>query len=224
MTDRAVVLLSGGLDSSTALAWAVREKQWQCHALTIDYGQRHHTEIEAARNVARFLGVPDFRLLRVDLGRVGGSALTDEIDVPKDGPGQGIPVTYVPARNLIFLSLAVAMAETVDAGRIVFGANIIDYSGYPDCRPEFLRAFTQAARLGTRAGVEGKAFHIETPLIRLRKSEIIRLGHRLGLDYGLTRSCYDPDDDGMPCGSCDSCRFRREAFREAGMTDPLPYP
>ncbi len=223
--NHAVALLSGGLDSSTALAWAIREKGWECHALSIDYGQRHRTEIEAARNVSTSLNVTDHRVLHVDLTPIGGSALTDAIDVPKDGIlTNEIPVTYVPARNLIFLSLAVALAETIDARHIVFGANIIDYSGYPDCRPEFIRAFIETARLGTKAGVEGGSWIIETPLIQMNKSEIIRLGRRLGLDYALTRSCYDPFPDGMPCGKCDSCRFRRKAFIETGKPDPLPYP
>ncbi len=222
---RAVVLLSGGLDSSTALAWAVREKGWACHSVAFDYGQRHRIELEASRRVAQSLGVTDHRVIRVDLRAIGASALTDEIEVPKSGPERDtIPITYVPARNLIFLSLATALAEAVDAGRIVIGANVVDYSGYPDCRPEFLRAFAETARLGTRAGAEGRSFAIEAPLLHLGKAEIIRLGLRLGLDYGLTRSCYDPLPDGMPCGRCDSCRFRRQGFAEAGASDPLPYP
>ncbi len=221
----AVVLLSGGLDSSTALAWATREKMWHCHTISIDYGQRHRLELEAAQNVANFLSVSDHRLIQADLNIIGGSALTDNIEVPKDAESSsGIPVTYVPARNLIFLSIAIALAETVNACHIVFGANIVDYSGYPDCRPEFIESFAQTARLGTKAGVEGNELSIETPLIDMKKSEIIDLGYRLGLDYGLTRSCYDPYSNGLPCGHCDSCRFRIQAFSETGRTDPLPYP
>jgi len=223
--SHAVVLLSGGLDSSTALAWAIRQKGWICHALTIAYGQRHSSEIEAAKRVSDSLKVTDHRILATDLRSIGGSALTDDIDVPEYSthPDE-IPVTYVPARNLVFLSLAVAMAETVHARHIVFGANIIDYSGYPDCRPAFLRAFVEAACLGTKAGAEGRPWIIETPLIDMNKSEIIQLGNRLGLDYALTRSCYDPSSDGMPCGRCDSCHFRRQAFIDIGKLDPLPYP
>ncbi len=222
---RAVVLLSGGLDSSTALAWAVRRKGWTCHTLAFDYGQRHSIELEAASNVARSLGVFDHRVIRVDLRAIGGSALTDDVEVPKDRHKEaGIPITYVPARNLVFLSLAAGMAESVQARHIVIGANVVDYSGYPDCRPAFLKAFEQCARLGTKAGVEGTPLHIEAPLLHLHKHQIIRLGLELGLDYSLTRSCYDPLPNGMPCGRCDSCHFRMEGFRQAGATDPLPYP
>lgn len=222
--NRAVVLLSGGLDSSTALAWAVRKQGWQCHTLAFDYGQRHRVELEAAAQVAKSQGVTDHRVIAVDLKAIGGSALTANIDVPKDShDGDSIPVTYVPARNLVFLSLAAGFAETVGADRLVIGANIVDYSGYPDCRPEFLDAFAHAATLGTKAGSEGCPLKVEAPLLRLDKSEIIELGLKLGLDYGLTRSCYDPHPDGSPCGHCDSCHYRREGFARIGRQDPLPY-
>jgi len=222
---RAVVLLSGGLDSSTALAWAVRKQGWECHSVAFDYGQRHRIELEASARVAASLNVTEHRVLHVDLAAIGGSALTSEIAVPKDQETAcGIPVTYVPARNLIFLSIAAGLAERTKAFRLVIGANIIDYSGYPDCRPEFFDAFCKAAQLGTKAGVEGQPFSIETPLIGMKKSEIIALGLSLGLDYGLTHSCYDPAPDGKPCGHCDSCRFRRQGFAELGKDDPLSYP
>jgi len=220
----AVVLLSGGLDSSTALAWALRRQHWHCHTLTIDYGQRHRIELEAAQKVSRFYDVKNHRVIRADLAAIGGSALTDDIPVPKDANNTAIPITYVPARNLILLSLAVALAEAIKARHVVIGANILDYSGYPDCRPEFFNAMSQAARLGTKCGVENDPIHIETPIISMRKSEIISMGLELGMDYSLTCSCYDPDDHGMPCGHCDSCRFRRQAFADLGKTDPLPYP
>lgn len=220
----AVVLLSGGLDSSTALAWAIRRQGWRCHSIAFDYGQRHRHELAASRRVAEALGVARHHVIRVDLAAIGGSALTDEFDVPKDAENNGIPITYVPARNLVFLSLAAALAETVAAERLVIGANIVDYSGYPDCRPEFLEAFRRAAELGTKRGVEGHPLAIDAPLIRMSKAEIIRLGLDLGLDYALTHSCYDPAPDGRPCGHCDSCRFRRQGFAELGLADPLPYP
>ncbi len=220
----AVVLLSGGLDSSTALAWAIRRQGWCCHSIAFDYGQRHRHELAASRRVAEALGVARHHVIRVDLAAIGGSALTDEFDVPKDAENNGIPITYVPARNLVFLSLAAALAETVAAERLVIGANIVDYSGYPDCRPEFLEAFRRAAELGTKRGVEGHPLAIDAPLIRMSKAEIIRLGLDLGLDYALTHSCYDPAPDGRPCGHCDSCRFRRQGFAELGLADPLPYP
>ena len=197
---------------------------WECHTVAFDYGQRHRIELEAAANVARFMGVTDHRVIAVDLASIGGSALTENIDVPKDRhDGVAIPVTYVPARNLIFLSLAAALAETIHASKIVIGANVVDYSGYPDCRPEFLDAFAQVATLGTRSGSEGVPFEVVAPLLTLDKSEIIALGTRLGLDYALTRSCYDPRPDGMPCGHCDSCLFRREGFAKLSLQDPLPY-
>ena len=220
----AVVLLSGGLDSSTALAWAVRKQGWECYSIAFDYGQRHSIELKASARIAASLNVAKHRTMHVDLSAIGGSALTSDLSVPKDQEtGRGIPVTYVPARNLIFLSIATALAEHIRASRIVIGANIIDYSGYPDCRPEFFKAFCKVSRLGTRAGVEGLPFSIETPLIHLKKSEIIALGLSLGLDYGLTHSCYDPAPDGTPCGHCDSCLFRRRGFTELGKVDPLNY-
>ena len=223
--NTAVVLLSGGLDSSTALAWAVRRQGWACHTVAFDYGQRHRIELAAAERVADTLGAISHRVIAVDLAAIGGSALTGDIAVPKDQePSDEIPITYVPARNLIFLSLAAALAETVQAQHLVIGANIVDYSGYPDCRPEFLDAFIHAANLGTRAGADGHPMRIAAPLIRLKNSELIALGRDLGLDSGLPRSCYDPRPDGSPCGHCDSCRFRRQGFAELGLADPLPYP
>jgi len=221
----AVVLLSGGLDSSTALAWAVKRKRWHCHTVAFDYGQRHRVELEASASVAAAFGVIDHRVISVDLRAIGHSALTSDQPVPKDEAGaEGIPSTYVPARNLIFLSLAAGLAESVAADRLVIGANVVDYSGYPDCRPAFLDAFVKAAMLGTKAGAEGRELEIAAPLIELNKSEIIAMGLELGLDYGLTRSCYDPLPDGSPCGHCDSCFYRRRGFAEIGAVDPLPYP
>ncbi|MDQ6955514.1 MAG: 7-cyano-7-deazaguanine synthase QueC [Mariprofundaceae bacterium] len=218
----AVVLLSGGLDSATALAWAVREKGWQCTTLAFDYGQRHRIEIEASAVIAGFYGIKDHRVIAVDLPVIGGSALTSNMDVPKDGADKSdIPVTYVPARNLVFLSLAAGLAETVQAEKIVIGANVVDYSGYPDCRAEFLNAFAKTALLGTKSGVEGSGLEVVAPLITLDKSEIIAMGLKLGVDYSLTRSCYDPDDQGMPCEHCDSCRFRQDGFAALGKKDPL---
>ncbi|MCX7432648.1 MAG: 7-cyano-7-deazaguanine synthase QueC [Planctomycetia bacterium] len=220
----AVVLLSGGLDSATAAAWAT-SKGYRLSALSIDYGQRHRCELDAAKNVAASLGISDHVVLPIDLAAFGGSALVDpSMPVPKDRSdadiGLGIPVTYVPARNTVFLSLALAMAETRGAGAIVLGVNAIDYSGYPDCRPEFLAAFGEVARLGTKAGVEGRPIELVAPLVTLSKAEIIRLGLSLGLDYGLTTSCYDPDIDGRPCGRCDSCLLRAAGFAAVGATDP----
>lgn len=224
---RAVCLLSGGLDSSTAMAVARREG-FQCYALTLDYGQRHRVELEAAARVAGALGAARHLVVRVDLGAIGGSALTAELPVPKGREtaeiGRGIPVTYVPARNTIFLACALAWAETLEAQDIFIGVNALDYSGYPDCRPEFIQAFEALASLATKAGFEGRLrLRIHTPLIRLTKAEIVRLGHELGLDFGLTWSCYDPLPEGRPCGRCDSCLLRRKGFREAGINDPLEY-
>jgi 7-cyano-7-deazaguanine synthase len=220
----AVVLLSGGLDSATAAAWAVSQG-YRLSALSIDYGQRHRCELDAARAIAQTLEITDHVVLPIDLAAFGGSALVDPATpVPKDRSdadiGHGIPVTYVPARNTVFLSLALAMAESRGAEAIVLGVNAIDYSGYPDCRPEFLAAFADVARLGTKAGVEGRAIELVAPLAMLSKAEIIRLGHSLGLDYGLTTSCYDPDSRGRPCGRCDSCLLRAAGFAAVGATDP----
>jgi 7-cyano-7-deazaguanine synthase len=219
--SKAVVLLSGGLDSYTAGAVA-REMAFELYALTINYGQRHAHEILAARKVAEALGVKAHRELGVDLAALGGSALLGDGEVPKGGPTPGaIPATYVPARNTVMLSVALAWAEVLDAVDIFIGVNALDYSGYPDCRPEFIEAFENTARLGTRAGVEGRRFRIRTPLISMTKAEIIRRGVSLGLDYGLTHSCYDPLAQGEPCGVCDSCVLRARGFKESGYSDPL---
>jgi 7-cyano-7-deazaguanine synthase len=217
----AVVLLSGGLDSYTAAALA-KAGGLVLNALTIHYGQRHAREVEAARMIGRSLGVVRHQELSVDLRGIGGSSLTADIDVPRDRDlsAEGIPSTYVPARNTIFLSLALGWAEALDA-RDIIGVNALDYSGYPDCRPEFIHAFEALAAVATRAGVEGGRFHVHTPLIRMTKAEIIRKGVDLGLDYGLTHSCYDPSAAGKPCGRCDSCVLRAKGFLEAGVTDPL---
>lgn len=224
-TCSAIVLLSGGLDSSTALAWAVRKMGWECATVAFDYGQRHRIELEASARVAATFGIREHCVLRVDLTGIGGSALTGNQPVPKDHQDVNpIPATYVPARNLIFLSMAAGFAEARKASRLVIGANIVDYSGYPDCRPEFFAAFTNTLELGTKAGVEGHAVSIETPLIHLKKSEIIAMGLELGLDYALTHSCYDPLPDGKPCGHCDSCLYRQRGFAELGLRDPLTYP
>jgi len=218
---RAVVLLSGGLDSYTAAAMA-KADGFALFALTIAYGQRHAVEVEAARAVARALGVDRHLELAIDLRAIGGSALTSDSDVPRDRDldTASIPSTYVPARNTIFLSLALGWAEVLGAHDMVIGVNALDYSGYPDCRPEFIEAFERVAALGTRAGVEGARFRIHTPLIKLSKAEIIRRGVTLGLDYGLTTSCYDPSHDGRPCRHCDSCLLRAKGFHEAGIVDP----
>ena len=223
----AVCLLSGGLDSSVSLACA-RDEGFECYALTIDYGQRHKLELEAARRIARALGAREHLIVRTDLRAFGGSALTAGLEVPKHRTaaeiGGGIPVTYVPARNTIFLAYALAWAEVLESSDIFIGVNAIDYSGYPDCRPEYLEAFERLTNLATRAGVEGRAqFRIHAPLLRLTKAEIIRLGHRLGVDFGLTHSCYDPDPQGRACGACDSCLLRRKGFAEAGLEDPIEY-
>jgi 7-cyano-7-deazaguanine synthase len=223
VASRAVVLLSGGLDSYTAAAVAKRDG-FDVFALTINYGQRHVQELAAARAVAAALGVARQIELDFDLTRIGGSALTsDQIEVPKDQPidPKVIPSTYVPARNTIFLSVAMGWAEVLGSTDVFIGVNALDYSGYPDCRPEFIHAFEAVARLATKAGVEGRSLTIHTPLITLSKADIIRLGMSLGLDYGLTHSCYDPLPDGRPCRHCDSCRLRAAGFADAGATDPL---
>jgi 7-cyano-7-deazaguanine synthase len=220
--SRCVVLLSGGLDSATALAIA-RERGDECHTLAFNYGQRHVSELAAARRVAVSLRAVAHREMSVSLGQFGGSALTDRnIAVPEQA-GSGIPVTYVPARNTVFLSLALALAEVVDADRIVIGVNAVDFSGYPDCRPEYIAAFQTLARLATKRGVEGGALTIDAPLINLSKAGIIRRGRDLGVDYSLTVSCYQADDEGRACGRCDSCRLRREGFAAAGVPDPTRY-
>jgi len=224
---RAVVALSGGLDSATALA-ICRQEGFEPYTLSFRYGQRHAREIEAARQVARSLGAIEHRIAEIDLRVFGGSALTAEIEVPKQRSetemGTGVPITYVPARNTIFLSYALAWAEVLDAQDIYIGVNAIDYSGYPDCRPEFICAFENLANLATRAGSEeGVRFRIHTPLISLAKAEIIRKGVSLGVDYSLTHSCYDPTPDGLACGQCDSCQLRLKGFREAGLKDPIRY-
>jgi 7-cyano-7-deazaguanine synthase len=218
---RAVVLLSGGLDSATAAAIAGSEG-FELFALTVAYGQRHVREIESARAVARALGVVRHVELQVDLSAFGGSALTDRIDVPRDRDlaAGDIPATYVPARNTVLLSLAMAWAEALGARDVYIGVNVLDYSGYPDCRPEFIEAFAHLAALATKAGVEGAPLRVHTPLIRMTKADIIRRGLELGIDYGLTHSCYDPDGSGRPCGHCDSCRLRAKGFAEAGVEDP----
>ncbi len=224
----AVCLLSGGLDSATTLACARRDG-FACHALSFDYGQRHRVELEAAARVARALGAAAHRTAVIDLRVFGGSALTADIHVPKGRQtaemAAEIPITYVPARNTIFLSFALAWAEVLGASDIFLGVNAVDYSGYPDCRPEYIAAFERMATLATRAGVEGHLpLRIHTPLITLTKADIIRLGLSLGVDYSLTHSCYDPSPGGQPCGACDSCLLRRAGFAAAGLEDPLPYP
>ena len=224
---KAVVLLSGGVDSATTLAIA-RAEGYELYALSFSYGQRHSRELESARRVAAALGAKEHLILTLDLRAIGGSALTADIPVPKgrsaEEIGRGIPVTYVPARNTIFLSHALAWAEVLGAEHIFFGANIYDYSGYPDCRREYVDAFERMANLATKAGVEGTSrFKIHTPLIRMTKAEIVRRGHDLGLDFGLTWSCYEPTSDSKACGRCDSCLLRKKGFAEAGLTDPLPY-
>ena len=220
--DKAVVLLSGGLDSATTLAMA-RAAGYACHAISFDYGQRHRCELEAAARVAAQLGAASHRVVSLGLGDLGGSALTDPaIDVPH-APTSGIPVTYVPARNTVFLAVALGCAEVLEAAHLFVGVNAVDYSGYPDCRPAFITAFEALANVATRAGVEGRPFRVHAPLIELTKAEIIRQGHALGVDYGLTVSCYDPDTEGRACGQCDSCRLRAAGFRDAGVADPTIY-
>jgi 7-cyano-7-deazaguanine synthase len=219
-------LLSGGLDSATCLAWAVRQS-FESHSLTVDYGQRHRAEIEAARRLSRVLGARDHREIAVDLRAMGGSALTAELPVPKHRAateiGRGIPITYVPARNTILLALALGYAETLGSVDLVVGVNALDYSGYPDCRPAFLTAFQDLARLATRAGAEGAEYRVHAPLLALDKAGIVRLGASLGVDFSLTHSCYDPTPDGAACGACDSCLLRRKGFHEAGLADPTRY-
>lgn len=232
MTDhttspRAVVLLSGGLDSCTALAIA-RDQGYACYALSFDYGQRHRAELLAADRIADALGAIEHKTLKLDLGQIGGSALTDQsIAVPShaetEESANAIPVTYVPARNTVFLSLALGWAEVLGANEIFIGVNAVDYSGYPDCRPEFIQAFERVAQLATKVGVEGQAMRINTPLIDLSKAEIIQAGDKLGVDYGLTVSCYQADEAGRACGVCDSCEFRAEGFKQAGVPDPTHY-
>jgi 7-cyano-7-deazaguanine synthase len=222
LAKSAVVLLSGGLDSATVLAVARRDG-WDCHALSVDYGQRHRVELTAAARVAKALGAVEHRVAQVNLGVFGGSALTDaSIEVPRT-PSEGIPVTYVPARNTVFLALALAHAEVTESDAIFSGANAVDYSGYPDCRPEFIAAFERLANVATKRAVEGAPLRIEAPIIGLGKAEIVKLGHSLGVDYSLTVSCYNADDAGRACGECDACRFRREGFVQAGLADPTVY-
>ena len=223
---RAVVLLSGGIDSTTTLAITIAEG-YEAYALSFDYGQRHQNETEAARRVANSLRAKEHRVARIDLRVFGGSALTDDLDIPKKRSekeiAHGIPITYVPARNTIFLSYALAWAEVIAASNIFLGVNAIDYSGYPDCRPEFIEAFETLANLGTKAGVGGRRFQIHTPLIKLSKAEIIRKAVELGVDLSLAHSCYDPSPEGVACGECDSCLLRLKGFREAGLKDPIRY-
>lgn len=226
MVKRAVVLISGGLDSTTCLAMA-KAKGFEPVCLAVAYGQRHAVELEQAKKVAAAMGVTDFRVVSIDLRQVGGSALTADIEVPKDRPSDemshGIPVTYVPARNALFLSLALGLAEVVGSADIYIGVNAVDYSGYPDCRPEFIQSFESMANLATKAGVEGARFTVHAPLSGLTKADIIREGVKLGVDYGLTHSCYDPDTQGRACGRCDSCVLRKKGFEEAGVPDPTRY-
>jgi 7-cyano-7-deazaguanine synthase len=223
---RAVILLSGGIDSTTTLAIAITEG-YEAYALSFDYGQRHQIETEAARRAANSLGAKEHRVAKIDLRMFGGSALTDDIDVPKqrlEGEiAHGIPVTYVPARNTIFLAYALAWAEVIQSSDIFLGVNAIDYSGYPDCRPEFIEAFEALANLATKTGVEGRRFQIHTPLINFSKAEIIRKAIELGVDLSRTHSCYDPTPEGLACGECDSCLLRLKGFREAGLKDPIRY-
>ncbi len=222
----AIVLLSGGLDSATTCAVA-RQDGYRIYALSFNYGQRHHFELEAAQNVAKFFQVAEHRIFPMDLSTFGGSALTTDIEVPKDQPvGEDtqIPITYVPARNTIFLSIALAWAEVLPAEDIFIGVNALDYSGYPDCREDFIRAFETMANLATRTGITGTSrIQIHTPLLHLTKGEIVRLGTDLGVDYSLTHSCYDPAEDGRSCGHCDACQLRLRGFREAGLNDPIAY-
>ncbi len=219
---KAVILISGGLDSATTLAIA-QEQGYECYALSIDYGQRHRVELKAAQWIAESFGVAEHKIISMGLDRLGGSALTDKTMAVPENLGEGIPATYVPARNTIFLSLALGWAEVIGARTLFIGVTAIDYSGYPDCREVFIRAFEKVANLGTKAGVEGSTFQIHTPLVKLSKAEIIQQGIRLGVDYGLTVSCYQADEEGKACGVCDSCRFRIQGFQEAGVVDPTRY-
>lgn len=220
--ERAVVLLSGGLDSATALAWA-RERGYECYALSVAYGQRHQAELAAAATLARVLGARQHRLMPVDLGSLGGSALTDSAIAVPEQSDEGIPITYVPARNTVLLALALAWAEVLEARHLVIGVNAVDYSGYPDCRPEFIAAFENLARVATRAAVQGATLQLHAPLLEWSKQRIIREGQRLGVDYALTVSCYQADAQGRACGRCDSCRLRRAGFEAAGVADPTRY-
>ena len=225
MKMKAVVLVSGGLDSTTCLAIA-REQNFDLYALTLNYGQRHDHELNSARMIIDFFNIHDHSIIDIDLAQFGGSALTDQIDVPKKrdlSDMDEIPVTYVPARNTVFLSLALAWAEVLGSFDIFIGVNALDYSGYPDCRPEYISSFEKTANLATKAGVSGSSFKIHTPLINMTKSEIIKVGLDLGVDYSLTSSCYDPDQEGNPCGLCDACYLRLKGFKETGITDPLNY-
>jgi len=221
---KAVILLSGGLDSSTVLAIAIAQG-YECHTMSFDYGQRHKAELNAAQNLAKSLGAKTHRVMSMDMRAIGGSALTDEsIDVPVSGVEEGeIPITYVPARNTVFLSYALGLAEVLGADNVFIGVNAVDYSGYPDCRPEYIAAFETMGNLATKAGVEGHKMHIQTPLIDLTKSEIIQQGIKNGVDYSLTVSCYQADDLGRACGECDSCRLRKQGFSDAGVSDPTIY-
>lgn len=223
MTDKkAVILLSGGLDSATILAQA-RAAGFACYSMSFDYGQRHRAELRAAERVARELGVVEHKVIGLNLDGIGGSALTDSAIAVPEGPTEGIPVTYVPARNTVFLSLALGWAEVLGARDIFIGVNVVDYSGYPDCRPAFIEAFERMANLATREGVEGRGFRIQAPLQNLSKAQIVRIGVRHGVDYGLTVSCYQADEDGRACGKCDSCRLRAAGFAAAGVADPTRY-
>ncbi|RLD08578.1 MAG: 7-cyano-7-deazaguanine synthase QueC [Chlamydiae bacterium] len=223
MKSKAVVLLSGGLDSATALAFAKNEG-FDCCALTVDYGQRNKIEISRAKIIAEKLGAFNYKVIRIDMRQIGGSALTADIPVPKEREmDDSIPITYVPARNTIMLSVALGLSEAIGAQDIFIGVNAVDYSGYPDCRPDFIEAFEKTANLATRVGVEGDKFTIHTPLINLSKAEIIKLGTKLGVDYSLTLSCYDPDKQGRACGKCDTCVLRRQGFEQAGIPDPTEY-
>ncbi len=223
MTEkRAVILLSGGLDSATVVAMA-KADGFSCYTMSFDYGQRHRAELQAAERVAKDLGVVEHKVIGLNLNGIGGSALTDSSIAVPETPGEGIPVTYVPARNAVFLSLALGWAEVLGARDIFIGVNAVDYSGYPDCRPEFVESFERMANLATKAGVEGQGFTIQAPLQMLSKADIVKTGTRLGVDYGLTVSCYQADDQGRACGKCDSCRLRAEGFAAAGVADPTRY-